>query len=343
MKFQPLISIIIPVREMNNYLINENFPAIDKLEYNKFEVIVLSDRPVKEKRPLLKKYPWLQIVFSEKNLRPAEKRNLGGRLSKGEIIAFIDDDAYPDKKWLGGALQLFQDPLIYAVCGPGILPKRTNLWEKIFDEVLKSWIGSGGYGYRFVKQKRRTVDDYPSMNFLIRKDVFKKLHGFNNNYWPGEDSKLCEDIVYKKKGTIIYDPNVFVYHHRRNNLISFIKQHVNYGFHRGAFFAHGDRNSRRLSYLIPTFFVLYLLMAILAIVYSPKPTFFLSIILMPLFLYVLGLIYISFKSLINTKNVAIAILAPFVLFLTHVFYGIMFVKGFITGLIKKEKIYNGKS
>ena len=91
------------------------------------------------------------------------------------------------------------------------------------------------------------------MNFLIKKNVFEELGGFNNEYWPGEDSKLCEDLVYKNEGKIFYHPEVCVYHHRRDNLKGFLKQHANYGYHRGAFFAHGDKNSRRLSYIIPTF------------------------------------------------------------------------------------------
>jgi len=357
MRSTPLISIVIPTKQINSNLTDENFPAINNLNFEKFEVIVLTDEYSKNEKNLLKKYPWLKIVFIKQEMRPAEKRNLGVKIAKGEIIAFIDDDAYPSKDWLTNAISLLQQapqpprlrtlpqqskiPIksVSAVCGPGILPKKTNLWEKVFDEVLKSWIGSGGYSYRFVKQKKRTVDDYPSMNFLIKKDVFNKLGGFNNNYWPGEDSKLCEDIVYKEKRTILYDPSVFVYHHRRNNLPAFIKQHANYGFHRGAFFAHGDQNSRRLSYLIPTIFTLYLLLSTFYFL-SSKFYHLPSTIYLPLIIYLLLAVYLFFRSLINTHDFLISFLSPFVLFLTHISYGIMFIKGLIIGLIKKDRIYN---
>ncbi len=335
MKTHPFISIVIPSRQLNKYLLDENFPAINNLSYNKFEAIVLTSESSKNMKVLLKKYPWLKIISTKQEMKPAEKRNLGVKIARGEIVAFIDDDAYPSKNWLSKSVSLFNSSKIVAVCGPGVLPKITNLWEKIFDEVLKSWIGSGGYSYRFTKQKKRFIDDYPSMNFLIKKSVFSKLEGFNNDYWPGEDSKLCEDIVYRENGKILYDPEVLVYHHRRNNLLGFLKQHGNYGFHRGAFFVHGDRNSRRISYLIPSFFISYLF------IFFIFPSNFL--LFFPLMLYLFLMFYLFIVAAVNTKNLLIAFFTLPVLFLNHATYGIMFIKGFFTSLINKENIYNEKN
>ena len=66
--------------------------------------------------------------------------------------------------------------------------------EKIFDSILTSKFGSGSFTYRFQKEKTRCVDDYPLMNFIIRKDMYEKFGGLLD-YWPGEDSKLCEKII----------------------------------------------------------------------------------------------------------------------------------------------------
>lgn len=333
----PFVSVIIPLKTISPVLVSENLSAFKKQVYKKFEVIVLPNIPSKDGQFLTKKYPWLRIIPTGHVTRPAEKRDRGVKRSKGEIIAFIDDDAYPTPEWLEEAIKLFNHKRIVAVCGPGILPPCTNLWEKIFDEVLKTWVGTG-YPYRFVPQKKRYVDDYPSMNFFVLKKEFLAVGGFNSDYWPGEDSKLCEDLVYKRHGKILYSPRVITYHHRRNNLIGFLKQHANYGFHRGAFFAHGDRNSLRLSYLIPTFFVLYLLFIIFYSFFIHYSLFF--ILYLPLLIYFLFMFYLFIRSFVNTKSFRIALLAPFVLFLTHVAYGILFGKGFIKGYTKKERIYN---
>ncbi len=338
------ISIIIPVRSITRFLIEENLPAFASQSFKDFEVIVLpnnrSNLPAGRQASevlLLRKYKFLRIIPTYKISRPAQKRDIGAKYAKGEILAFIDDDAFPQKNWLRNANTVFQKKDVGAVCGPGILPKSALFWERVFDEVLMTKVGSGGFSYRFVKESARYVDDYPSMNFLIKKKLFKKLGGFNSNYWPGEDSKLCEDLVYTLHEKIYYDPSVTIYHHRRDNLYGYLKQHGNYGFHRGAFFAHGDKNSRRITYLIPTFFVLYLCALVFSITSTHNITRLLSFV--PLALYsmlLLSLIYSAFK---NTNNLKISLSSAIVLFLTHLIYGIRFIQGFFVGLIKKERIY----
>lgn len=329
---QPLISVIIPVKEISNYLRDENLPAMNRQTYKNFEVIVLPNKSSEQDKELLLKYSWLHIIPTGKITRPAQKRDMGVKNAKGTIIAFIDDDAYPAKNWLEKAIQIFDKKDVGAVCGPGLLPQKTNSWEKIFDVILQSPFGSGGYQYRFIKKASRYVDDYPSMNFFIKKNIFDELGGFNNEYWPGEDSKLCEDLVYKKQGKIYYHPDVCVYHHRRDNLKGFLKQHANYGFHRGAFFAHGDKNSRRISYLIPTLFAIYLFIYFLICLFVyffhfPPSTFYLPAL--PLLTYFLLALLFMYKSLPSIP----------IVFLTHVIYGTMFIKGLMIGFIKKRKIY----
>lgn len=342
MSKNPLVSVVIPLIKINNYLVNENLPAFLNQSYKNFEVIILPNNESLEDLELLKKYKWLKIIPTGQITRPAEKRDIGVKKAKGEIIAFIDDDAYPSPDWLKNAVSLFNSKKVEAVCGPGILPEETGIWEKIFDEVLKTPIGSGNYRYRFVKQKERYVDDYPSMNFLIKKNTFEQLGGFNSEYWPGEDSKLCNDLVYKNKGKILYNPNIFIYHHHRTNMTSYLKQYANYGFHRGAFFAHGDINSKRLVYLIPTVFFVYLLLMLgitLTMNFTRLNSAFIIILSLPLFIYLLGSIYIFTASLINQKNLIIAFIVPIVMFFTHLIYGIIFIKGYIKGKSNPKKIY----
>ncbi|PIV08980.1 hypothetical protein COS31_02640 [Candidatus Roizmanbacteria bacterium CG02_land_8_20_14_3_00_36_15] len=338
---KPLFSIIIPTRQINDFLLLENLPALNRQTWRNFEVIVLPNNLPLDYSTLLTCYPWLKIIPTGKISRPAEKRDIGVEKATGEIIVFIDDDAYPEKNWLKNATYLFKTKRFSVLCGPGILPAAANFWERVFDQILVSWIGSGNYCYRFIPMKERFVDDYPSMNFFIKKQVFKKLGGFNSDYWPGEDSKLCEDLVYKRKEKILYSPKLVVYHHRRNNLIAYLKQHANYGFHRGAFFAHGDRNSRRVSYLIPTLFIFYLFFFLLFIIYYLLfrigfLTSYFLILAFPLLIYSILNFLLIIQSFVNTKKIIVSLVVFPVLFLTHLTYGIIFVKGFFVGKVKKN-------
>lgn len=338
MNLRPIVSVIIPVRDLSYYLLYENLPAFQTQTSKRFEVIVLPNEQGLYDLTLLKKYSWLRIVPTGKITRPAMKRDLGAKEARGTILAFLDDDAYPAPDWIETGIKRMKKESIAAVGGPGKLPDSSGLWERVFDEILTSAVGSGTYAYRFASGKKRYVDDYPSMNFLVRKAVFDKVGGFNSDYWPGEDSKLCNDIVYGQKKRILYDPSLVVFHHRRNALRPFLRQHANYGFHRGAFFAHGDANSKRLVYLLPSLLVICIAFTLLSIPLFLKWRF-LWVLLLPFSAYMVFVLYIFFKSLFNTKNLLIAFLAACTLALMHVTYGILFFVGFLKGTTSKANIY----
>jgi cellulose synthase/poly-beta-1,6-N-acetylglucosamine synthase-like glycosyltransferase len=334
MKKKPLFSVIIPVKHLTYYLLHENLPSFEKQTFNDFEVIVLPNEHTQYDLVLLKQYKWLRIVPTGKITRPAQKRDIGAGESKGQILAFLDDDAYAHPDWLLNASKQFAKKSRQVLCGPGVLPEHTNTWEKAFDEVLVSRLGSGSYRYRFAPGEEQFVTDFPSMNFLIQKKLFQKLGGFNSNYWPGEDSKLCNDIIVKEKGKILYDPHVLVYHHRRNSLGGYLKQHGQYGFHRGAFAAHGDRNSRDLTYLIPTVFLVYLISLFLMLFISAaNPTVYRLAIyyLIPLFLYCILVSLMMIGALLRSRNVLVALGSGLALTATHLVYGWQFIRGYNKG------------
>lgn len=341
-KQSPEISIVIPVRALSYFLLFENLPQMSLQTFKNFEVIVLPNEHSTYDLTLMNTYPWLRIIPTGTITRPAQKRDIGVKHAKGKIIAFIDDDAYPDSNWLANAAQLFKKGKFLVLCGPGILPEKTNSWEKIFDNVLVSFFGSGKYAYRFTPQYRRYVIDYPSMNFFIYKKTFEKLGGFNSNYWPGEDSKLCNDIIEKGKGKILYHPDVLVFHHRRSEPKGFLKQHGQYGFHRGAFFSHGDRNSKELTYLAPLLLVLYLgvlpLIYILLWLLNLPPIYYL-LASGPFALYCLLIAAVFIQSLLKSRNIIIAAGSAVVLGLTHLYYGLNFIKGLNKGRNKNNSIY----
>ncbi len=344
-KHKSFLSVIIPVKKLSYTLLFETLPALKKQSYKNFEVIVLPDQHSQYDTTLLKEYPFLRIIPTGTGAKPADKRNTGTKHSKGRIITFIDDDAYPDEDFIKKITALFSQK-VAAVCGPGILPPNATVWEKIFDSVLTSGIGSGEYRYRFLPGKKMFTDDYPTMNFSVDRITFTKIGGFRENYWPGEDSKMCEDIVYRKNKKILYHPELIVFHHRKKNLSSYILQHASYGYHRGSFFAQGDRNSRRLSYLLPTIFFFYfisiciysLFIFVLFRSLSPNillPSFFFYF---PVAIYLFLTLHLSISSFLRYKNIFIAFLAPFVLFTTHILYGIMFAKGFLKEYGKKKSV-----
>ena len=330
-----LVSIVIPVIQLNDFLRKETIPAILKQSYQDFEIIIITDKPSKEKSASWRTKT--KIIPSWPKIGPADKRDLGVKKANGEIIAFLDDDSYPDKNWLKRALEIFnlKDINIAGVCGPTITPPHNSLCQKASGYVWSTWLGSGGAGtYRCAISPRREVDDYPSVNLLVRKKDFLTVGGFDSHFWPGEDTKLCLDLVYKLGKEIIYDPEVLVYHHRRAVFKPHLIQISRYALHRGHFARILPKTSLRLGYLFPSFFVLWLFGGpILIFLLEFFQLCFLSIPLYLLYLltigfYLLFLLFTSFQVYLKERNLKLALLVIPSIFITHIIYGVLFIKGF---------------
>lgn len=311
---QPKFSIIIPVKKINDY-IRESIPYIKNLEYEQFEVLILPDE--------LDKIDFQKAqIIPTGTVGPAIKRDLGSKHASGEILAFLDDDAYPREDWLKNAARHFRKEEVAAVGGPAVTPDSDSLLQKASGLVLASLLGGGKVTYRYLPGKLQEVDDFPSVNLFVRKSVFEEIGGFDSHYWPGEDTKLCLDIIKKGK-KIIYDPEVFVWHHRRSLFKAHMKQVWNYALHRGLFAKKLPETSCRPTYFIPSVFILFVVLGGILSLFSPAVKIVWLAILL---IYGLGLIATGF----STKNFALGLLVMLGIIVTHITYGIGLIKGLLT-------------
>lgn len=318
----PLISIVVPCKRIDS-LTEECVSGCLRLDYDRFEILILPH--VREPISIHNKRV---RVIPTGNVRPSEKRNVGIERSRGEICAFIDSDAYPRRDWLKEVVGLFEDVRVGAVCGPGVTPPGDSFMQRAGGEVLASRLGSGRARMRCTPVDGVTeVDDWPTFNLICRKDVLKKIGGFSVDFWPGEDTKLCLDIVeagYK----ILYSPEVVVYHHRRSLFVPHLKQISQYGIHRGYFAKLFPKTSRRLFYFLPSIAVVLLAAgAVFSLFFLNWAVVFLGIVIA----YLLMALLSSFGS----ESLRMAPVVSLGLVLTHLIYGIAFLKGLASRKLEK--------
>ncbi len=342
----PLVSVVIACPR-RSWMLDECLAALGNQSYRNFEVIMLPDgtdgdfgapRIAPASRlASLGGYPEplpddvKTTILPTGKVRPAEKRNIGIKAAKGEIVAFIDDDAYPDAHWLEYAVRYFGDETIGAVGGPGVTPPGDSFLARMGGRVYDNLLVSGNYRYRYkAGGVRRDVDDYPSCNLFVRKSLLDSFGGYRTDFWPGEDTLLCKDIV-DAGSRIVYDPWVVVYHHRRPLFGAHLRQLGRYAFHRGYFVKRFPSNSLRLSYFIPTLFVAYLFVwAILIAI--PQPDImsvelfciWQGVVSVPMLTYILLALLTTFSL-----NPAVWIVTLCGVLATHVTYGIRFLGGLL--------------
>ncbi|MFA5775978.1 MAG: glycosyltransferase family 2 protein [Patescibacteria group bacterium] len=318
-------SIIITIRAINNFLL-ESITNLKKLNYQNFEVLITTDSK--------EQYEFNDSRFSlicPGKTAPGEKRNFSACMASGDVLVFLDDDAYPTPNWLNEAATIFSDPQVYALGGPAITPPDAKLLEKCSGKILESWLTSAGTKYRHVPLRGKQIVDYPSVNLFVRKEAFEKVGGFLADFWPGEDTKLCLDLVKTYGRPFLYSPKPVVYHHRRNVFIPHLKQISRYGRHRGQFARIFPETSRLPSYFAPSAFVLGLFLGPFICVVIPLLWYFYGVCVTA---YLALLTLEIFKVFMVERHLKLALYTGLGIFLTHVVYGL----NFIHGLLIKPKL-----
>lgn len=157
----------------------------------------------------------VEIVISER-FGLSEARNCGVQLARGEIVAFIDDDAVAAEDWLERLVQVYDDPSVVAV-GGSIIPLWKGGRPKWFPEELY-WIV--GCSYRGLPESRAQVRNPIGCNMSFRRSIFKQvgffrcdIGRFGKTLLASEETEFSIRISRKSPySKIIYDPSAVVYH-----------------------------------------------------------------------------------------------------------------------------------
>lgn len=320
----------------------------------KFSLIV----PLAPERdaPILESIKKLDYPKSEfhvvvvKGRNPSENRNKGAEKAKGEILVFLDDDATIKEDYLKKAEEFLKKySWIDIVGGPQLSPIEEKGFARISGYALTSEFGAFGRVHRYTAKKENFDADesmLTSANLICRKEVMDKIK-FDVNLFPGEDPKFIDDaknLDFK----VAYSPNLIIYHKRRPNVKSFIKQMFNYGKSRPFIDKPLVVLTKKPYVLIPSLFVIYLVSFIILIIPTltitggtigtgywlfAKIPFFNVLYLLPMTAYfILSMIFALHDAIKNKIFDFTMFLLPVIYFVIHVSYG----SGMIWGYIKKN-------
>jgi cellulose synthase/poly-beta-1,6-N-acetylglucosamine synthase-like glycosyltransferase len=310
MPTEAFVSIIIPCKNIDDYT-KECLAYCKKLNYDNFEILLFpdfSDESIEGVK-----------IMPTGPVSPGVKRNLGVKNAKGEFCAFIDSDAYPRSDWLTNALKYFEDTEVGGVGGPGLTPDSDGLTQKAGGYVLSSFM-VGNLSTRYKAERCFKSDDIHSCNFIARKSIFEIVGGWNEKYWPGEDTLIC--LAIKKTGKKLMEcSDVVVYHHRRSLFRPHLKQVSRFGEHRGFFTKKYPENSMKLTYFIPSLLLSFL---VAGFILSAFFHFFVFILLLGILFYmVLSLI----ASARQTQSTNLMLSVWLGIMVTHLVYGVFFLLG----------------
>jgi glycosyltransferase involved in cell wall biosynthesis len=193
--------------------------ALVRLEYPDLELIVVDDGSTDDTARIAAEYPVRLIRTTNQGLSAA--RNTGWRAARGPIVAYTDDDAYPDPHWLQYLARTLVSGGHAGVGGPN-LPVPG-------DGLVAECVAHSPGGPTHVLLTDSIAEHIPGCNMAFWRSALEEVGGFDPRFRiAGDDVDVCwrlQDLG----GTLGFSPAAVVWHHRRGRVRGFWRQQVNYG------------------------------------------------------------------------------------------------------------------
>lgn len=196
--------------------------SVKKTRYSNFETIVIDNASTDGSVETVKgDFKWVKLIVNDRNVGPIKARNLGIRISKGSLIAFLDSDTEVEPNWLHELVETINRDKNIGACACKVkLFSNKNL-------INSAGMGCDKYGFAFSRglvckgnfekdegqyDKQEEVFSAYTAAMLARKDVLEEVNFFNpylGMYY--EDIELSWKIRlagYK----ITYVPTSVVFH-----------------------------------------------------------------------------------------------------------------------------------
>jgi O-antigen biosynthesis protein len=199
--------------------IRDCLDGLSRLDYPDYEVIVVDDGSTDATGVIARQYDCRLIQTENRGL--ANARNTGLAAATGEIIAYLDDDAYPDPDWLRYLAATFLRTGYAGVGGPNIAPPG--------DGPIAECVARAPGGPVHVLVTDREAEHIPGCNMAFRKSCLEAIGGFDPQFrTAGDDVDVCWRLQ-ERGWTLGFHPAAMVWHHRRNSLRTYWRQQIGYG------------------------------------------------------------------------------------------------------------------
>ena len=209
----PKLTVIIVTWNRGNELI-ECLKGLEHQTDMQFETIIVDNGNSNLYHYEGRDLKYIQLI---RNFRPSFARNIGLRFVKARIVAFLDDDAVPDRWWVEKILASFKNNKIIALRGKIISKSAENIYNLMARHydlgkvIIPSFISLEG-------------------NCAFDRDQLLKVHGFDPQVFGFEGLELTYRLIGNRKIHLsIYDPSVIVYHDYCDSFFHFLLKGIRHG------------------------------------------------------------------------------------------------------------------
>jgi len=152
------------------------------------EIIVVDNASSDGSCALLRaRYPEVELIVLDHNLGFAAANNLAARRAKGEWIALLNPDAFPEPDWLDAFARVIEEyPAVPAFTGKLLQdawPERLDGTGDVYHVSGLCWRRDHGSLAREAQRPLGPVFSACGASAVFRKDVFLALNGFDEDFF----------------------------------------------------------------------------------------------------------------------------------------------------------------
>ncbi len=180
------------------------------------EIVLVIDHSPELEAESKRRWPQVEVLPNAEQRGLSGARNTGVAACKGDVVAFLDDDAVAAPDWIERLGQAYTDPAVLGAGGavrPAWDTGEPNWFPAEFDWVV-------GCTHSGMPRKREAVRNLVGANMSFRREALREVGGFRHELGrigkiPAgcEETDLCIRISQRHpESTILYDPDARVDH-----------------------------------------------------------------------------------------------------------------------------------
>jgi GT2 family glycosyltransferase len=215
----PRVSVIVCSRD-GAATIGDCLEGVTSLDYPDYEAIVVDDGSSDATAEIAARFPGVRLIRTP-NRGLSAARNSGLEAASGELVAYLDDDARPDRHWLRYLATSFRRTRHAGIGGPNIQPGVEGLMARA--------IAGGPGGPIHVLLSDTVAEHIPGCNMTFRRAALEEIGGFDPRFRvAGDDVDVCWRLQ-ERGWTLGFSPAAVVDHRARTTLRGYWRQQRGYG------------------------------------------------------------------------------------------------------------------